>query len=211
MAKNFGEIKQRVDFYTDDTMPPETAMMLFNQCNEDLSYFASNARTVEAEYDKDVPIIALPLDFLEALELKIRKEGERDFLRILPIGLVQPPDVWTSQYMSEADSSTGYELFGDAIEIRSSYPHSGTLLLRYYATLPTVTSLDHVPKLKPRWHDLYALFAAAKYYQNYQDELQAKNDYWGEYQTKRLELEKEFYRVKARSSSKTVYQYRRWS
>lgn len=211
MAKDFEELKKRVEFYVDDTLTEDTAILLFNACSEDISFLTAYSRTSEAEFDKEAPIISLPPDFLEPLEIKIKKEGYPDFLRILPIGLVQPQDVSTSQYLSSTDASTGYEIFGNAIEIRSSDMQNGTLLLRYYASLPEVTSLTDVPYLKPRFHDMYALYAAAKYYQNYQDELQAKNDYWGEYQMKRQELEKEFSRIKTKSQSNTVYQFRRWS
>lgn len=211
MAKDFEALKKRTEFYADDILTPDTAMELFDQCSEDISAISSYSRTVEAEFDKDVPIVSLPLDFLEPLELKIKKEGETEYLRILGIGLVQPSDVSTSQFNSSTDATTGYEIFGNAIEIRSETPKSGTLLLRYYANLPNVAALTDVPKLPARFHDMYALFAAAKYFQNYQDELKAKNDYWGEYQSKRLELDREFQKLRTRSKSKTVYQFRTWS
>lgn len=211
MAKDFAELKARVDYYTDDTMVSDTAMLLFNQCSEDLAHIAGYAKSVELAFDKNAPTLALPLDFLEAIELKFKKTGDTDYLRILPIGLVQPQDVLSAAYITDTDSATGYEIFGDAVEIRSSDLSSGTLLIRYYAHPPDVAALSDVPVIKHRFHDLYALFAAAKYFQNYQDELQAKGDYWNEYQMKRAEMELEFLKVKSRATSKTVYQYRRWS
>lgn len=209
MAKDFLELKARVDYYTDDAMAEDTAMMLFNECSEDLSAVSGYTQIFETPLDKDVPTFQIPADFIEAIELRVKKDV--DYLRILPIGVLQPQDTLVSNYVP-VDSGVGYELFGDTIEVRfSNNPYNGTLQLRYFANLPSVESLSQVPAVKTRFHDAYALFAAAKYYQNYQDELQAKNDYWGEYQAKRFEIEKEFLKVKSRMTSKTVYQMRRWS
>jgi hypothetical protein len=210
VAKDFTELHKRLQKYVDDTVDPSDAIMWFNACNEDISFIAGYAKTLTVPFNRDVPVMDLPSDFIELMELKLKKNSQDDYLRIRPLGLVQPIDLYDPGY-PEVDGSAGYEIFGDSIEIRMDNMESGQLLYRYYAYLPDVTDLTNVPALKPRFHDMYALFAATKFFQEYQDELQTKNDYWGEYMAKRQELEVEFNRIKTRSRSKTVYQFRVWS
>lgn len=209
MAKDFAELKERLETYVDDTVTEKRARMFFNQCNEDIARICGNTKFSESDFDKDVPALTLPPDFQEMMELKFKRDSQNNFLRVRPIGLVQPTDFYDPNY-AETDGSTGYEIFGLSLELRADKLESGKLQLRYFAALPEVTDLTQQITLNVRFHDMYALFAAAKWYQNYQDELQAKQDYWGEYQEKRAELLIEYNRIKTRSASKTVYQFRTW-
>lgn len=209
MALYFKELKSRLDYYVDDTVPDDIAIMLFNQCGEDLSDYAGYAKTSVAEFNYTDPIMTLPVDFLEMIELKIKRTSDDDYYRIRPIGLVQPADFFDTA-APIAENVAGYEVFGDAFEIRPDQTENGMLLLRYYAMLPLIKSLDDAPVIKPRFHDAYSLYAAAKYYQNYQDELTAKRDYYDEYLQKKMELKEYTDDARVRTRSKSVYQFRSW-
>lgn len=210
MARDFNELKTRFEFYADDQVKNETALMLFNQCNEDISSDAGYAKTATNDFHKEVPVVSLPLDFLEMIELKIKRLSDNDYYRVKPMGLVQPED-FLEVKSPLAEGIVGYEVFGDSIEIRPAQEHDGTLLLRYYATLPTIKALTEIPIIKPAFHDIYALYAAAKYYQNYQDELPAKSDYYNEYMAKKMELKEYTDNARVRTKSKTVYAFRSWT
>lgn len=211
MAKDFAEIKKRLDYYVDDTVSDPTAIMLFNQCSEDLSLVAGYAKTSTAEYDPQLEgEIRLPTDWIEMIELQIKRITDDGYYRVMPLGLVAPEDIYDSK-APLADGIAGYEMFGDNIEILPKQEIASTIRLRYYAALPQIASLGEAPIVKVQYHDAYALYAAAKYYQNYQDELKAKADYFEEYMIKKLELKNETDRLRSKTKSRTVYQLRSWT
>lgn len=210
----YRDLIKRVEWYVDDKLDDPTALMLFNQAGEDLSPVAGYVQTKEAPFQTDVPTLTLPGDYFDLIELKIKRNSDKGYYRIRPLNLVQPPDFYALDYEGDGEVA-GYELVGNTVEIRmpprEQKAEDGTVLMRYYAMLPAVTDLAQSPVIMPIYHDAYALFAAAKWWQNYQDELQAKSDYWGEYLLKRSQLEKEMRRLKEKNKSKSVYVFRSWT
>jgi hypothetical protein len=183
----FSDIKTRLDYYVDDTVSPTVAVTLFNQCNEDLSPIAGYAQTVETDYDYTSPMVTLPTDLVQLIELEIKPESATEYTRI---------------YAERG--KVHYLYFGDSIEIPDQ-TENATLRLKYFAQLPAIASLSESPVIPARFHDLYALFAAAKYYQHEQQlDMGAKTDYWNEYLTKRAELEKVTQRMKHRSNPRKI-------
>lgn len=200
------ELIERLNYLVDDNVAPSVAINLFNSCQDELAPIAGCARTAVAEFLAGQPIIALPNDLVDLVELKIKTQSMDDYRRIESAPLVTPEDVYDDTWTSAA---TGFEWFGQEIEIRPTPKEDGTLLIRYYHQPDPLVNVTDISNIRPHFHRLLPLFAAAKYHQNWQNTEQM-NVFWGEYLKARSELESETTKRKARTRAKTVYQYRAW-
>lgn len=215
----FEQLKKRFEYLVDEAttdLDPDEVIMLFNECQEDLSEVAGYAKTAEASYYKNDSIISIPIDLVSLAEIKIKPSNKTEYTRMVSIGLTQPSDVFDNR-LRENNGLFVYEWFGDNIEIRPTPKEDGTLQIRYYAKLPDLKEtkdftngstntqfLGQIPSLRLQYHKLLPLYAAAKHMQNYMDELSAKSDYYGEYMQGKAELEQDTLKRKNKSRSRTV-------
>lgn len=200
------ELIDRLNYLVDDTVPPTVAIDLFNSCLDEIATIAGCGRTAVAEFVAGQPMISLPADLVDLVELKIQTTSMRDYLRIESVALVTPEDVYDETWTLQ---SYGFEWFGNEVEIRPIPKEDGTLLIRYYHQPDHVRTVSDVPEIRPHFHRLLPLYGAAKYHQNWQNTEQM-NVFWGEYLKARSELEEETVNRKIRTRSKSVYQYRVW-
>jgi hypothetical protein len=217
---NVKTLIKRLEYLVDASVDPDMAIELFNECQEDLSEVSGYANTSKTSVVKGISTVALPLDLISIAELKIKVEGEKDFLRILPTGLVSTRDMYDQDYDEEYYS---FEHFGDSVELRPDPEKDADLLIRYYGNLPDLKFpedfdgpddplfLAQLPVLRTRFHRLLPLYGAMKVSQNWKDVLQEKRDFQGEYIMGRQELEEDTRKRKKKTKSKRTYVTRGWN
>lgn len=207
---NVLQLITRLNYLVDDEVDEATAIELFNEAQEDLSEVAGYAKVAEADFYAGDAIIALPIDLIELVELRIKLNSASDFTRLAPYKLINQLDPFQAGQVADEGGPMGFEWFGDHIELVPVPQEDGKLQIRYYANLPRLTSVNDIPALRERFHRLLPLYAAAKYMQNWQDELAAKNDFYSEYLQGKEELRRDTMARKSRTRSRTVYQFRAW-
>lgn len=202
------QLIDRLNYLVDDTVDDEMAINLFNEGQDELSEVAGYAKVGEASFLAGTSTITLPKDWVKIVELKIKPDSKPGFLRMSPEHLVRPEDflddAWTEAY-------TGYEWFGDIIELRPTPKENGIVQIRYYSLLPELKTPDDIPALRGRFHRLLPLFAAARYMENWQDKLADQQNYMNQFYRGRADLEADTMRQENRNKSRVVYQYRQWT
>lgn len=211
------ELMKRLNYLVDENVGPDEALLLFNECNEDLSESASYSKYATADFIAGQQFISLPADLLSLVELRIKPMDQTDFTRMVSVGVVQPSDTFDISPLFP-EGKYVYEWFGDHMEIRPAPKVDGSLQIRYYGMLPKFKHyseyarqaadpafLAQVSALRPQYHRLYSLYAAARYMQNWMDSLDAKNDYMNEYLMGKQELARDTQARKTKTRSRTVY------
>lgn len=210
---------KRLNYLVDDVVAPDEALLLFNECNEDLSEIAAYAKYATAEFIAGQQFISLPADLISLVELRIKPLDQGDYTRLLSAGVVQPFDTFELDTTNSfPEGKYMYEWFGDHMELRPAPKVDGSLQIRYYGVLPKFKHfseyarqaadpqfLGQVSALRPQYHRLYSLYAASRYMQNWMDSLDAKNDYMNEYMMGKQELARDTQSRKTKTRSRTVY------
>lgn len=201
------DLIDRLNYLVDDTVDDKMAINLFNEGQDELSDVAGYAKTGEASFLAGTSTISLPKDWVKLVEIKIKPQGKDTFLRMSAENLVNPHDYYDDEWTKPR---TGYEQFGDVIELRPTPKVNGTLQIRYYALLPELKATEDVPVLRGRFHRLLPLFAAARYMENWQDKLPDQQNFLTQFYRGRADLETETMRQHNKYKSGVVYQYRSW-
>lgn len=163
----------KFELTSEGKIPPEL-VAFFNACSGDIVDVARYAKRATLNYEAGVTPteFSLPVDYYKLPEYALWYQGS-------PLKELNLND----------HSSTGFRRWGKTI-ILQGLTGSGTLELYYYATLPRfVGNPNEEPVINVAFHDLYVLFAAAKFKQGQPDELEPKRDFWGEYRVRRMEFD----------------------
>lgn len=211
------ELIKRFEYLVDADVEYDMLISLFNEAQEDLSKVAGYGKIADAHCYANDPLIPLPYDFVDLVELKIRTDSMEDYVRIPSIGVIQPADVYEKMDLPRT-ATYFYEWFGDTMELRPVPKENGSLLIRYYASLPPLKPpnafanletdpgfLRQQPALRQTYHRLLPLYAAMRFAQNWKDALDEKQDFYMEYMQGKSELEQETSSRKQKTRSKTVY------
>lgn len=201
---NVRQLKERLEYLVDDTIEEDIVLNLFNEAQEDLSSISGYAKTAKLNFDKGMSFVPVPCDLIEVVELRIKTKRENRYKTLFPMRKIR-----TNSYFGYCDENElpikGYRLFGNQIELVPEPCESGELLIYYYANLPELKSLDDYPVFDQKYHRLLPLFAAARYMQNWQGELAAKNDFYSEYLSGKAEMEYDFRKKDLRNKPRGVY------
>lgn len=201
------ELINRLEYLVDDDVSPEIAVMLFNMAQEDLAEVAGYTKIAETEFFRGADNINLPSDLVDIEEVRVRKAGETEYNRRILNALIHkyedlPPG---------SNEIERFELIGDIMYLKPKAPYNGSMRIIYYALLPEIPlDLNYKPKLRTAYHRAFPLFAAARYMQNWQDELNAKQDFYGEYLEVKNALYQDTLERKQKSKSQFVIKTRGW-
>lgn len=194
------QLIKRLEFYIDDAITTtdeiNTAIDLFNECQEDLSEVAGYEKTYSISFTQGQDTFTLPDDLLDVAD--IQKDGVLIYSRRSSL-----KDEGTTDYPV-------YEWFGNTLQLYPAANKSGTLAVRYYAKLPDLVDQNSTPSLRSRFHRLLPLFAAARYAQNWKNKLDEKQDFMSEYLQGKADLSVDTEKRKSRFRQKSVYVVRSW-
>lgn len=201
------ELINRLEYLVDDDVSPEIAVMLFNMAQEDLSEVAGYTKIAETDFYRGADNINLPDDLVDLEEVMVRKSGETDYTkRIL--------DAFVHKYEDLPPGSSEierYELLDDVLYFKPRAPYNGSVRIKYYALLPEIPiEMNYRPKLRTAYHRAFPLYAAAKYMQNWKDELNAKQDFYSEYLEVKASLFQDTLERKQKTKSQFVIKTRGW-
>jgi len=154
---------------------PQELTSFFNACSGDLTDIARYTRRAVLDYDPAVVPneVTLPND--------LHKLAYRDA-------------VWFNGSPLEECAfndagSRGYRLWGKTLLLQSIL-ESGMIEVYYYSRLPRFEGLAvEEPVIPAQFHDLYALYAAAKWRQGQPGNLTEKRDLWSEYNQRKTVFE----------------------
>lgn len=206
------QLKKRLEYYTDQIWDDDEVITMFNDCQDDIHEVAGYAVTKTTAIDIGTTSVDLPSDLVALAEIKMLRSKDDRSKRLLPINLIQQADMYGYDDIPVPDVY-GYEHFGQTITIVPDPKDSLTLDIRYFATLPQIPAgdMNYVPKLRTKFHGIYPLYAAMRFYQGYMDRLQEKRDFQEEYLMKKQELKNDTDKIKNRAKPRKVIQYRSWT
>lgn len=219
------DLWNRLNYMVDDNIPIDEAIILFNEGQEEIVKDAAYAVTAYAYFNSGTATVPLPADLVEIVEVKMQlpswaasanaNAGDDGYRRLFDVNLRTDGDTANDQwYMGGIN---GYEWFGNNITIRPTPQESGTLMLKYYAMLPALTSnadangnYTDVPAFRPQYHKILAVYAAMRWAQNWKDVPNEVQEFQQEFNTIRAEMQEDSQWRKERTKSRTVYQVREW-
>ena len=191
----YNDLKTRAEFLVDDTI--DNIAMWFNECLEDLSDISGFQKTLVFDKTESDSTkyggyhFSLPSDFIEVAEIVLLEtnsttiKANKTFTNKYALSAMSYPTTELQGYQVTQDESDNrvlwvYPTFKNAIQV----------IFRYDAQLPkTTATLSGTPSLPEQYHKLLSLYAASRYFQNAQGELEAKNDYYAEYLKGKQELQ----------------------
>lgn len=206
------QLKKRLEYYTDQIWDDDEVVTLFNDCQDDIHEVAGYAVTKTTTLEEGIISVDLPSDLVSLAEIKMLRSSDNLAKRLLPLHLIQQGDARGYNDIPISDAY-GYEHFGQSITIVPDPKDSITLDMRYFSTLPEIPTgdMEYVPQLRTKFHGIYPLYAAMRFFQGYQDRLAEKRDYQAEYLAKRTELKADTEKIKGRARPRKVIQYRSWT
>lgn len=199
------ELKTRLNYYVDDDVDAETAISMFNEALEDLSDVAGYEKEETFTLQANETNITLPDDLIKVymvtitvgnVTTNIRKESNK-------------------RNISHYDDMS-YRIHGDTLTMINPPKQDYSLLLTYNADLPSVptleqdSSLQYVPKLQKRFHKALPLYAAFKYFQNWEDNAGLRGEFITQYQDAKMSVDAEGRNIKKRYRSNKVHVDRGW-
>jgi hypothetical protein len=199
---SYSKLMERTEFLIDDSMDPVTASNLFNECLEDLSYIARYEKTATGEITDNGFI--LPEDVIDIIQLIVETRGRQQEAKRASL----KDDEWDLD--RNQSSAVFFKEFEKKIEL---FPErSGTYTLRYFAYLPEVNQLNfnEEPPIPRNFHRLLSLYAATRYFDNWEGNPEQRNNYRIQYEALKTELEQYTNRKATRNKQSKVVMARGW-
>lgn len=168
-------VDDEFELNSDGTLP-KTYVALMNACSGAITDAARYLKTIDLLFTAGATSLTLPSDVHKLIpKAALWLDGQ-------PVPEVPLDDT----------VNAGYVNLGATLELRQPPTEDKTYKLYYFAKLPRLTGdPDEVPVIPEQFHEVYSLFIAMRYVQNYQDssELGLKKDFEGEYNGIRAELD----------------------
>lgn len=141
---NLGEILAEVNKNVDDELEAADVIGWVNRCIEDLTPIANNQTILTMPIITNQQSYKLPSDFVEMVQV-VRNNRFAN-----PLALSD-----TTRY--------GYKLFNNNIMLQPIPDSDGSMDIYYKSILPYLTDLEDVPQIPTFFHDIFVLYAVAKF------------------------------------------------
>lgn len=195
------ELHERANYLIDDQMDFMTAIEHFNECLEDVSQYAKNEKTIMGTVGTDGKI-PVPDDFIKMVRLRVSG------------------DEITWAYLDEDTDYRSYTMFGGEIQLLSKPGSEQPYEMLYYSELPAiktvnedgtpVTDFGFEPPLPNRFQRLLSLYAAVRYFDNWEGNPDQRANYKNQYEALKSDFIYEGMRKENRNRRKQVVIRRDW-
>lgn len=206
------ELIERTHYLIDDQMDATRLIALFNECLEDLSPYNRTIKKVSGVIlNGSIPF---PEDYIKVNKAYVTINNRKKRAAIVGINEeLEETDMYSLNDVYVREVGTEFEVIPTVAD-QSGYE------LYYYPELPSILTTDEngdpvtdyavIPPIAKRYHRLLSLYAAVKYFENWEGNPELRNNYNEQYQSLKLEYAKEEQRKEYRNRSRTVSQTRSW-
>lgn len=174
---NLSELVKKARYLVDEyTIETDLIIGLFNDALDDLSEVARKRKSIQFTLVPPEKTFSLPEDFIDINHLSLVDEVRERQTRL---SMADSLD-------GDIDHDTFY-IDDEKIVANQETHRERTYILDYYAHLPHLklsledTSLDQVPVLPIQYHRILPVYAAFKYFQNWEANPEQRNHYMQEY------------------------------
>lgn len=206
------QLHSRLEYLVDDKVESDRAIDLFNEALEDMSQIGDYEQESVLTVSGGETTIPLPDGFISLIGLYIAVNGG-EFLA------TRSNRVREDKYYGRAPNRDHYrfEEFPESLRLLEAPKDDYTATIRYlsnYPEIPKTTkdpSLQYVPKLPSRFHRALPLFAAFRYYENWEDNGSMRQELYDQYNNIKRELDQDAGRRSMKRRNNRVVITREWS
>lgn len=207
------KLVSRAGYLIDDNMDVDLAIDLFNEAIEEIDTVFGEGKTVTTTLAAGSNTFAFPSDELEIVRILVKGDDGRMYEAKSDglndgnnfTGIDHPPDRYT--YTRFGYEGRLYPIPQKPTDVTVEY-YGGNEKIPSVATDPT---LQYVPKFPTRYHRALPLYAAARYFENWEDNPEMRMNYRKQFEKIRDELAYLLERKVRGSRSNFVYVERGWS
>src|SRR5690606_21811909 len=162
------------EFELEDGKIPSELLRFYNACSQEISPIARVVGRATADYIPELTEITVP----------------KDFLKRIPRGFLWFNGEEIPEQSLMTPNRRGYIMWGDVIILNNISDKPGTLLMYYYRKLPKFTGdPEEEPIIHEDFHDIYAFYAATRWFQGEPDEYEAKRDRQLDFERRKTDLD----------------------
>lgn len=194
-------LMKRANYLVDDTFEIALILDLFNECLEDLSSSSGFAKTITFPLGANTGTIAIPKDLISIVLLKVIVGNKETVGKEVPI----------RDHDFSYEYPYSYTMFGDTLEIYPKPTEEYSVKIDYYGEItpiPSITtdpSLSYIIGIPERFHKALPLYAAYRYYENWEENPQMQSNFRQQYLEVKNQLDKELSLRKKKTRSNQVY------
>lgn len=189
---------RRAGYLIDDVMDAELAINLFNEALEEIDTVYGVPKRQSNILAAGEDTVTIPSDALEIIRV------------LITIGD-------TEHEVKTDNSYHTYIRFGEELTVSPKPEKQATLYIEYYGEnekIPDVSvdpELQYVPKIPERHHRALPLFAAVRYFENWEDNPEMRSTFRKQFEAIKDDLAYQFERKVRGSKSNRVLVERGWS
>lgn len=206
---------RRTSYLIDDNIVADIAIDLFNEALEEIDTIYGQGKRLVTPLAIDSNTITLPSDLLDITRVIVKTDDEKGENKYEA----------KSESMNNMDNYSGieypdeyysYNIFGNEMKIFPIPKKPVEVTIEYYGGNEKIPSTDvdpslkYVPKIPERYHRALPLFAASRYFENWEDNPEQRNNFRKQFERIRDDMAYHYERKTRNAKSKKVYITRGW-